>query len=209
MKIIAVARQRPSALLRNLCRAVHVLDGIDAQQLKPNLSGLMRCVSLSLTWSLFMYTRCLNLFVAAATPILLVLFCSGPLGFAKDVSPAATKTVYTLCGGFCSRSMAIVATFDDVQAACEAATKLRQTNQYVGILTGNRVDPMLVHPAFSSELKSNSFSIVRQSLRCGTWFTETNPENVENPEATIVELRKSSRIAELIYHLPNGEGIME
>lgn len=153
-----------------------------------------------------MKPRTLKLIVAATCPI---LFLFGMCCRAEDMPQKPAKTVYSLCGGSCARSIKIVETFDDVYAACEAAAKLRKTHEYVGILTGRRVDPLLVHPAFQNELKPKSCSIVRRSMsfRCGQWSTTPIAADVPKAEEMVVDLRKSGRIAEIIYHLPDNESL--
>ncbi len=151
-----------------------------------------------------MKTHVRKLVVAATAGVasLLGLICQ-----AQEVPKTPAKTTYSLCGGGCKRSMEVVATFDDVYAACEAAAKLRKTHDYVGILTGKRVDPLLAHPAFQNDLKPKSCSLVRRSMsiRCGQWSSTPIPADVKKAEEMVVELRKSNRIAEIIYHLPDIE----
>ena len=149
----------------------------------------------------FQIITALRCFVCATCIASLSL--SGPLGLAQAESQAQAKIVYTLCGGSCSRSMVIVATYEDLASACQAAEKLRETKPYVGLLTGKAVNPWLVLPTFRQELQPESCSVVTKSLRCGNWFIAERPKDRKTAETLVHEIRKSGRSAEVIYHLPN------
>ena len=151
-----------------------------------------------------MKSRLLNLFVAMTC---LILFVFGQNSHAQEVPKKPTKTVYTLCGGTCNRSMEIVATFDGIEAACRAAERLRQTRKYVGIMTGKHVNPCLIHPAWRSELKPESCSVARRNvqIRCSPWVIDRLSMDLNSAEATVTELRMAKQSAEVIYHLPDNE----
>ncbi len=149
-----------------------------------------------------MKSRILNFVAFAACPI---LFHIGQMCHAEDQPQKPVKTIYSLCGGSCKRSMEVVAMFDDPYVACEAADKLRKTEKYVGLIAGEHVDPLLVHPAIRDHQKPKSNAIVRQSIRCGIWVLERSPASAKDPEATVSEIRKAGRLAEVIYQMPDKD----
>ena len=122
---------------------------------------------------------------------------------ASDPVKEPKKQKYMIYAGSCSRSIRLVATHDDANAACWAASGLRDKAKYVGIVTGNVGSPLFLIGSTNNVPGLKSCSVYELPCKAFQWKATTRTSQDANLVAETARTRGAT--AEIIYHFADKE----